>query len=231
MNLTLNEKAYNLTTDELAAYVRLAFRTNAKGYVSGTRRELAEKAMMSVPRLKKAVEGLFEKQLVSLNNDKLYILSHNEIISRSEGEQPIEAPNKAEKSITLEVSNVAENMDEIKKVCEYYNQVIAGKGMVQIKSLTSKRKQYVNARIRQYGLNAVYQVINNAAASLFLNGKVKDFIADFEWIMRPNNFIKVLEGKYENRQANTESQENEYYSTSTDLLRRLNSQREATDNK
>ena len=116
-------------------------------------------------------------------------------------------------------------------MCEYYNRVIAGKGMAQIKSLTSKRKQYVNARIHQYGLDAVYQVINNAAASLFLNGKIKDFIADFEWIMRPNNFIKVLEGKYGNRQANTESQENEYYSTSTDLLRRLNSQREATDNK
>ena len=230
MNLTLNEKAYNLTADELAAYVRLAFRTNTKGYVSGTRKELAEKAMMSVPRLKKAIEGLFEKQFVTLNNGKLYILEHNEIISHSEGEQPIEIP-KAEKPVALTVSNVADNTDEIKRVCEYYNRVIAGKGMAQIKSLTSKRKQYVNARIHQYGLDAVYQVINNAAASLFLNGKIKDFIADFEWIMRPNNFIKVLEGKYGNRQANTESQENEYYSTSTDLLRRLNSQREATDNK
>ena len=55
MNLTLNEKAYNLTADELAAYVRLAFRTNTKGYVSGTRKELAEKAMMSVPRDRKSV--------------------------------------------------------------------------------------------------------------------------------------------------------------------------------
>ena len=214
MNLTLNEKAYNLTADELAAYVRLAFRTNTKGYVSGTRKELAEKAMMSVPRLKKAIEGLFEKQFVSLNNGKLYILEHNEIISHSEGEQPIEIP-KAEKPVALTVSNVADNTDEIKRVCEYYNRVIAGKGMAQIKSLTSKRKQYVNARIHQYGLDAVYQVINNAAASLFLC----------------TNFADKSTKKYGNRQANTESQENEYYSTSTDLLRRLNSQREATDNK
>ena len=41
----------------------------------------------------------------------------------------------------------------------------------------------------------------------FLTGRVspgKDgriFVADFEWIIRPNNFAKILEGRYDNRQA------------------------------
>jgi hypothetical protein len=33
-------------------------------------------------------------------------------------------------------------------------------------------------------------------ASPFLMGKVKDFKADLEWLIRPKNFVKVIEGRY-----------------------------------
>ena len=43
-------------------------------------------------------------------------------------------------------------------------------------------------------------VLRTAGESEFLNGhNEKVWKADFEWLMRPNNFIKVLEGKYHNR--------------------------------
>ncbi len=49
---------------------------------------------------------------------------------------------------------------------------------------------------------------NYVAKSDFLCGKVmsknrdRPFIADLEWLMRPNNFAKVLEGKYHDKQDN-----------------------------
>jgi len=38
--------------------------------------------------------------------------------------------------------------------------------------------------------------------SPFLMGKEKDFRADLEWIIRPRNMPKILEGRYENRNGN-----------------------------
>lgn len=39
------------------------------------------------------------------------------------------------------------------------------------------------------------------AASDFLMGKAKAWQADLEWLIRPRNFLKVIEGKYENRES------------------------------
>ena len=36
----------------------------------------------------------------------------------------------------------------------------------------------------------------------FLSGKVTDFKATFEWLIRPNNFIKVIEGSYNGKEKN-----------------------------
>lgn len=69
------------------------------------------------------------------------------------------------------------------------------------KSCDGKRKEYVNGRIREHGLDAVYEMITKAAASDFLNGGgSRGFVADFTWLFRPSNFQKVLEGNYDNRQ-------------------------------
>lgn len=72
--------------------------------------------------------------------------------------------------------------------------------MSKILKLTNKRKGFVNARLSEYGIEKITSVFRLAGESDFLNGKSeKYFRADFEWLLRPNNFIKVLEGKYQNK--------------------------------
>lgn len=67
----------------------------------------------------------------------------------------------------------------------------------------TQRAAWLLARIREYGEDSVREVITKAAQSNFLNGDNKrGFIADFGWIMRPNNFPKVLEGNYDNNTKN-----------------------------
>lgn len=67
------------------------------------------------------------------------------------------------------------------------------------KNISGQRLTLLKARIREYGKEAVADVIRKAARSNFLNGGgSKGFKADFTWIMRPENFLKILEGKFDN---------------------------------
>ena len=84
-----------------------------------------------------------------------------------------------------------------------------GNAMIpRIKSLSEQRKKCVGARIREYGKQALSTVIRKAAASDFLNGKNgRDFIATFDWLMKPTNFPKVLEGNYDNHEQQQKAEQ------------------------
>lgn len=78
----------------------------------------------------------------------------------------------------------------------------------RIKSLSDNRKKVVGARIREHGKEALATVVRKAAASDFLNGKNgRDFIATFDWLMKPTNFPKVLEGNYDNHEQQQKAEQ------------------------
>ena len=56
-------------------------------------------------------------------------------------------------------------------------------------SCEGKRREFVRARIREHGMEKVYEMITKASESDFLNGKnARGWIADFTWLFRPSNF-------------------------------------------
>jgi hypothetical protein len=82
-------------------------------------------------------------------------------------------------------------------------------------------------------------VIELAANSDFLAGQNQNsWIADFNWIMRPGNFVKVLEGKYKNKSSGKnshnknwrEKQEEEQNQIKINLLKRLENASKQTGN-
>lgn len=73
-------------------------------------------------------------------------------------------------------------------------------GLPKITSIANARRSALSARIAEHGIIAVQQAIVKAGESKFLSGENdRGFKATFDWIMRPNNFPKVLEGNYENK--------------------------------
>ena len=58
----------------------------------------------------------------------------------------------------------------------------------------------LRARIRDYGIGSVLEAIEIVRASDFLMGRVKDFQITFDWFVRPNNFLNIVNGKYDNRE-------------------------------
>lgn len=65
---------------------------------------------------------------------------------------------------------------------------------------TTERYKMLTARIKEYGIDAVIEAIHKVGESDFLRkGSDKGWEIDFGWFVRPNNFPKVLEGKYDNK--------------------------------
>ena len=94
---------------------------------------------------------------------------------------------------------------------EFFNKTMESSNAVvpKIKSMSERRKRNIRARVREHGKRAVFEVITKAGTSDFLNGRNKNgWVADFDWIFRPNNFPKVLEGNYDNRTNNYQPQIN-----------------------
>ena len=70
----------------------------------------------------------------------------------------------------------------------------------KIVNIKGNRLKMLNARIKEYEIGGILTAIKNIEKSNFLKGQNnKNWIITFDWFIRPNNFIKVLEGNYTNR--------------------------------
>ena len=64
--------------------------------------------------------------------------------------------------------------------------------------LTETRKRAIKARLKDYGLEEIKRAFSLAGQSDFLKGS-SGWQASFDWLMKPANMTKVLEGNYTNR--------------------------------
>lgn len=91
-----------------------------------------------------------------------------------------------------------ESRGQLQEIIDLYNQH-RGK-MPQAITLTSQREKLIKARLHENGMDKITWVIMQASTSSFLQGGNKTgWTADLTWIMRPENFAKIMEGNYENK--------------------------------
>lgn len=72
-------------------------------------------------------------------------------------------------------------------------------GLTQVSSIMPNtiRGKMLRTRVREYGEEAVLKAIENVRCSRFLNGgNAKGWTVTFDWLVKPNNFPKVYEGQY-----------------------------------
>ena len=103
----------------------------------------------------------------------------------------------------LSVSKDTEYCAAAQRTADEWNtlEVYGIKKIIKIVPVT-KRHNSLTARIRQYGLEAVINAIDNIRSSNFLQGRNKTgWVITFDWFVLPNNFVKVLEGNYNNTQS------------------------------
>lgn len=88
--------------------------------------------------------------------------------------------------------------EDVQKIINEWNK-LQEFGISPVIRMTPSRMKMLKARIREYGADKVLEAIEKTKKSDFLMGRKKDFAIDFGWFIRPNNFLKILEGKYDNR--------------------------------
>ena len=88
----------------------------------------------------------------------------------------------------------------------------------EIRTISGQRKTHTLARIREHGKDTFARMIRIASTNDFLNGKNdRGWVANYDWLVNPSNFVKVIEGNYSSRNGNRNSQyNNEPGSGSTD---------------
>ena len=121
--------------------------------------------------------------------------------SESTSTASVDPETKSDGKITIVKSDEEkENREYCNNVAKYFNEQMQGKQVRKIVKLNQSRMSQVLARTKEYGKEAVAQVIVKTANSNFLNGdNNRGFLATFDWIFRPTNFPKIYEGNYDNR--------------------------------
>ena len=123
------------------------------------------------------------------------------VCEHRDGEIEIELEKEIdkEKDITESKDSVCRTGD-VRQITEAWNSL----GLGQISKLTpsSKRGGMLRARVNEYGADKVLEAIERIRKSSFLRGQNKNgWMITFDWFVRPNNFPKVLEGQYDDRQS------------------------------
>lgn len=104
---------------------------------------------------------------------------------------------------------------KVQLIIEKWNKLNLQK-LISIKTGTTRYK-LLKSRANEYGIDSIFQAIENVSKSNFLKGQNdRGWIITFDWLIKPNNFIKVLEGNYTNHEGGnngynaTNSKSNKY---------------------
>lgn len=90
--------------------------------------------------------------------------------------------------------------DEIVEVFDEWNRTAKQAGMRTASKLTSERRSRARARLVEHGREAFTEAIRRAGASAFCRGENdRGWKADFDFIVKPQSFLGLIEGKYDDR--------------------------------
>lgn len=193
----------DLTLEERGQYITLLCLQHQKGHLSEKtiRLTVGSVSVDVLSKFERDDDGLYFNERMEEEIVKRQHFLDTRYFNGKRGGRPSKPNSKPNKKPT---ENLPENEDENIIDIDYgfivnlYHDLCPK--MSKVIALNEKRRGYINARHTEYGLDKICEVLRKAGESDFLNGKNdRVFKADFEWLMRPENFLKVLEGRYDNR--------------------------------
>ena len=156
----------------------------------------------------KRVDVVMEKDYLLIDiSDRKYI---KEIVVSDDGNEDVfvvsddkSTQSKGKESKVKESKEDKANSNEFSISSEELNSIITSWNSLNLQNLTQirdKRLLLLKARLKEHSRNSIYICIDKIKASTFLNGQnPKSWIITFDWLIKPANYIKVLEGNYDNK--------------------------------
>ena len=136
------------------------------------------------------------------NENKEIVIEDKSSLSVSTDEQPTtDTKKKSKASKVPSIISVGDKQIVTDELLRYWNSAMEGRVISKLKQITEKRAKFIKIRLSNFTPEDLFKVIDKAAISDFLNGRIgtRGWIANFDWIFgNESNFIKVLEGRYDN---------------------------------
>ena len=136
------------------------------------------------------------------NENKEIVIEDKSSLSVSTDEQPTtDTKKKSKASKVPSIISVGDKQIVTDELFRYWNSAMEGRAISKLKQITEKRAKFIKIRLSNFTPEDLFKVIDKAAISDFLNGRIgtRGWIANFDWIFgNESNFIKVLEGRYDN---------------------------------
>ena len=118
-----------------------------------------------------------------------YKQTQSSYVAVSDKEEDKERDKDIEKDIEKENDTCKQVVDLYHSICTSYPSV---------KVLSEVRKREIKARLNTYSLDDLKAVFEKAEASSFLKGRNnRNWIANFDWLIKDENMAKVLDGNYD----------------------------------
>jgi len=93
---------------------------------------------------------------------------------------------------------------------DLWNETASMLGLSPIRKLNSQRKSVIKSRIAEYSKDDLRAVLESPKDCEFLRGENdRGWSAQFDWLLKPANFVKVLEGNYADTKPKKEISERE----------------------
>jgi hypothetical protein len=78
--------------------------------------------------------------------------------------------------------------------------------LAKVKKTNPSRNKRINARYKEHSHDEWVEIVKRVAKSDFCNNKApnsKGWVATFDWLLQPEASLKIIEGKYDNRDSPT----------------------------
>jgi hypothetical protein len=113
----------------------------------------------------------------NIDNNKVYITKKQD---REEGDRPC-----------------------YQKYMTFWNAQIAGGNIPKLRTLTNTRKKQIKSLLKDYSEGDILEAFDKVKQSKFMNGQNdRNWTATFDWVIKPGNFVKVLEGNFDDKAQN-----------------------------
>ena len=186
--------------------------------------KLARLLPFSLPEINKAIGELLEEEVLKIDGDFLYQKrmirdydlsikralagkkggEKSQLLIKNFGKAKGQANTENENENENEIVNIPKGSTEGKNEVDYESIVNLFHSICtelpRIQKLTEAREKAIKQRISEHSKEKVAEMIEIVGNSKFLNGENdKGWKADFDWLFKPSNFIKVIEGNYSNK--------------------------------
>lgn len=184
-------------------------------------RQLSLRWKWSTTKVKKFLDTLKTDEMIDYKSDNkktVYTIVNYELYQGLDYEESnteiTQKNNRSKTEVKQKNTNNNDNNDnnvnndnndivvlKFQKIIDSWN--CLDKNVPEVKALNENTVRYKNlkSRVNQYGEDKVLEAIERIRDSSFLKGYVNNFVITFDWFIKPNNFIKVLEGNYKDKES------------------------------